>query len=59
MLTSDASGELVEPFARVFQFEWKDGDAWRAAIKTYHYGRWQSRLRRWCIPGHGLSAGER
>jgi hypothetical protein len=68
MLTIDASGESVEPFARVFQIEWKDGDAWRAAIKTYHYGRWQSRLKamvhprpwleRWLSVGnfHGFTA---
>jgi hypothetical protein len=44
MLTIDASGERVEPFARVFKIEWNDGDAWRVAIETYHHGQWQSRL---------------
>ena len=45
MLTVDASGEPVEPFARVFKIEWNDADAWRVAVETYHHGRWQSRLK--------------
>jgi len=45
MLTVDASGESVEPLARVFKIEWNTADAWRAAVETYHRGRWQSRLK--------------
>lgn len=45
MLTVDASGWSVEPFARVFKIEWNNADAWRMAVETYHHGRWQSRLR--------------
>ena len=45
LLTIDASGESVEPFARVLTIEWNDGAAWRVAIETFHHGRWQSRLK--------------
>jgi hypothetical protein len=45
MLTVDASGWSVEPFARVLKIEWNTADAWRVAVETYHHGRWQSRLK--------------
>jgi hypothetical protein len=36
--------------ARVLSLEWKDGDAWRMGIETYHSGRWESRLKAMVYP---------
>ena len=38
-LTVDEHGK------RVLGLEWKNGDAWRMEIETYHSGRWESRLK--------------
>jgi len=35
---------------RVLSVEWKDGDAWRMEIETYHSGRWESRLKAMAYP---------
>jgi hypothetical protein len=43
-LTVDEHGK------RVLGLEWKNGDAWRMEIETYHAGRWQSRLKAMAYP---------
>ena len=44
-LTIDHKGKSDEPFQRVLDIEWNEGDAWRVAIETYRSGRWESRLK--------------
>lgn len=35
---------------RVLDLEWKNGDAWRMEIETYHSGRWESRFKATIFP---------
>jgi hypothetical protein len=51
LLTIDASA------TRVLSLEWKDGDAWRMEIETFHSGRWKSRLKAAARPRPWLERG--